>query len=211
LTRIEGVDELARLRGVAEPVAELTAAAMEGRVPVESVYGRRLELIRPDRDALDWLGRRYVGAIVEGAGAVVRALHGLGKEVHVVSGGFRPAVCALARALAIPESRVHAVELYFDERGDYVGFDERSPLTRSGGKGRIAGRLLRGGGRGVAIGDGMTDLEMMSAGLGFVGFGGVVRRAPVADRADRYVETQSLSAILSFILTADEQARLLRT
>ncbi|MBI2993354.1 MAG: HAD-IB family phosphatase [Gammaproteobacteria bacterium] len=208
LTRIEGVDELARLRGVAEPVAALTAAAMVGKVSVEEVYGRRLELIRPDRDALEWLGRQYVASMVEGATEVVWVLRELGKEVHIISGGFRPAINALARALDIPEANVHAVDLHFDERGAYAGFDARSPLTRSGGKGDVVDQLIGGAARAMAIGDGVTDLEMKRAGVGFIGFGGVVRREPVAAGADVYVDSRSLDAVLPLILTSEELGRL---
>ena len=209
LARIEGVDELARLKGVAGQVSALTTAAMEGRVPVEAVYGRRLDLIRPDRTALEWLGRQYAESLVDGAVEVVRVLRQLGKDVHVISGGFRPAVNVLAAALALPENNVHAVDLYFDERGAYAGFDDRSPLARSGGKAIVAGALAGGGGHAVAVGDGITDLEMMRADVSFIGFGGVVRREAVAARADHFIDSASLTALLPLILTSDEQERVL--
>ena len=47
---------------------------MQGDMPLEAVYGRRLELIRPRRQDLEALGRRYIEAIVEDAREVVAAL-----------------------------------------------------------------------------------------------------------------------------------------
>ena len=51
LSRIEGIDELAKRVGLGEEMTKLTNAAMNGDVPLEAVYSRRLELIRPDREA----------------------------------------------------------------------------------------------------------------------------------------------------------------
>ena len=111
LTRIEGIDELARRAGVVAEIAPLTVAAMEGTLSLEEVYARRLEMVRPGRDALAWLGKRYVEEMVEGARETVRALHGFGKPVYVVSGGFLQSVAVLAQAVGIDSSRVRAVEI----------------------------------------------------------------------------------------------------
>jgi hypothetical protein len=42
--------------------------------------------------------------------------------------------------------RVAAVDIHFDEDGGYRGFDEHSPLARSGGKREVM-RLWRAGDR----------------------------------------------------------------
>ena len=54
VSAIEGIDWLASRRDavVAETVAALTTAAMEAKVPIDEVYGRRLEIIRPTRDEI---------------------------------------------------------------------------------------------------------------------------------------------------------------
>lgn len=49
LVRVEGIVELARLRGQEAMVAALTEAAMAGHLPLEAVYEQRLALIRPTR------------------------------------------------------------------------------------------------------------------------------------------------------------------
>ncbi|HVS08942.1 MAG TPA: hypothetical protein VMS76_03640, partial [Planctomycetota bacterium] len=61
LATIEGIDELAAIAGATpESVERLTAQAMSGELALEEVYARRLELVRPTRDHVDALGRRYV-------------------------------------------------------------------------------------------------------------------------------------------------------
>ena len=53
LTSLEGIDELARLKGeeVFTEIEDLTNAAMDGKVPIDEVFGRRLNIIQPDRAA----------------------------------------------------------------------------------------------------------------------------------------------------------------
>ena len=55
LSAIEGIDELGRNRGPAVfiQIEAMTHDAMNGRLPVEAVFGRRLELIQPSRADAD--------------------------------------------------------------------------------------------------------------------------------------------------------------
>ena len=84
LSDIEGIDELAG-NHLGE-IQALTSAAMEGRIPLEEVYGRRLEIIRPTRARVDAIGELYVQRLVPDAGETVAALRWLGKDVRVISG-----------------------------------------------------------------------------------------------------------------------------
>ena len=64
LSRIEGVEALAS--EYRSEVAALTEAAMSGAVPLEQVYGRRLDLIQPTMADLERVGRQYVAERVPG-------------------------------------------------------------------------------------------------------------------------------------------------
>ena len=208
LCAIEGIDELARRAGVAAEVASLTEAAMEGRLPLEAVYGARLERTRPGRDAVEWLGERYVQTLVEGAHEVVGTLTTLGKEVHIVSSGIRQAVLRVGETLAIPAERVHAVEVAWDAAGRYIDYDRGSPLARAGGKATVCRAALRNGVAAVMVGDGVTDLEAAAAGVYVIGFGGVVSRQAVALQADTFVAGPTLFAVLDVLLSDAEQRRI---
>jgi phosphoserine phosphatase len=76
LAAVEGIDELAGPH--AGEVRALTEAAMEGRISLEEVYGRRLEIIRPDRRRVEALGEAYVRALVPDARAVAVTFAGDG-------------------------------------------------------------------------------------------------------------------------------------
>ncbi len=200
LSKIEGIDELARRVGVGEEMAKLTDAAMNGAVPLEAVYEQRLAIIRPDRDSIDWLADVYIEQIVDGAKPVFDALLAQGKEVHIISGGLRQAIMPLARYLGVPDAHVHAVDIYFHEDGSYQSYQLDSPLARNGGKAEVCSALLKEPGTMAVIGDGKTDMEAKQAGAYVIGFGGVVDRAIVRELADVYVTEPSLLAVLGHIL-----------
>jgi phosphoserine phosphatase len=204
LTRIEGIDELARRSAVVTEIAPLTVAAMEGALSLEEVYARRLEMVRPSRDALAWLGERYVEEMVEGARETVRVLHEIGKPVYVVSGGFLQSVTVLAQAVGIDSSRVRAVEIHLDDTGAYAGFDSSSPLVRSDGKAEVCRALAQNHGAVAIVGDGITDLAARAGGAYVVGFGGVARRQAMAEGADYFVADPPLTHVLKAVLSPAE-------
>ncbi|MBT9517186.1 MAG: HAD-IB family phosphatase [Methyloversatilis discipulorum] len=207
LSTIEGIDVLAEQAGVVDQVVPLTNAAMEGRLKLEEAYAARLDLIKPDASTIDAVGRQYIETRVEGAAEAIAALGALGWQVHVVSGGIRQAVLAIARFLGVPDERVHAVDLRFDANGHYAGFDPESPLARSGGKAEIVRRVGAGAERVVMVGDGITDLEAAEAGALVIGFGGVVRREIVASRASHFIDQADLREVVRLLATPEELAR----
>lgn len=202
LSAIEGIEELAA--GHRAEVERLTNLAMQGEVPLESVYGRRLDLIRPSRKAVERVGRMYIDRMVPGAPEVVRTLMGSGIRVFILSGGLLPAVRAIGHHLGVPDEHIGAVDLHFDTRGGYAGFDEASVLTRAGGKRMwIEARpdLVRPA---LLVGDGATDLEARPAVDRFAAFIGVTRRDPVVAGADFVLPGPGLHAVLHLA----EQGRL---
>jgi phosphoserine phosphatase len=179
----------------------MTDAAMRGELPLEAVYGRRLELIRPNRTALEALAGQYVRTLVPHARDVVRALHDEGIAVCIMSGGLRPAVLAAAQAVGIAAERVAAVDIHFDADGAYAGYDAGSPLTRSGGKVDVI-RTWREEvpGEIMMVGDGITDLEVRDDVDLFVAYAGVVEREAVVAAADAVIRSASLAPVLPLAL-----------
>jgi len=183
LVTIEGIDVLA---GGNSEIAKLTEAAMNGEVPLDEVYARRLEIIRPTRAEVDALAQRYLASLVDGAEDVIDTLLSRGHVVHLVTAGIEQAIVPLAERLGI--RNVHAVRLIFDENGDFEDFDRRSLLARAGGK-ELVVRAVRARSKGGAamVGDGASDLEAKPAVDLFIGFGGVAVRPVVRENADVFV------------------------
>lgn len=196
LVTIEGIDLLA---GNDPEIARLTEAAMNGEIPLDEVYALRLERIRPTRAAVDALGRRYLEATTPGAEDLIARLQSAGAQVHLVTAGIAQAIAPLAEHFAIPPRAVHAVPLSFGPSGEYLDFDRRSPLVRTGGKELVVRDVrARSKGKAVFVGDGMSDLETQPAVDLFIGFGGVQMRTRVKENAGVYVE--NLSEVLRYVL-----------
>ncbi|HSJ23227.1 MAG TPA: HAD-IB family phosphatase [Longimicrobiales bacterium] len=199
LSAIEGIDELAGPHR--REIEELTDAAMRGAVPLESVYGRRLEIIRPTRRQVEALARQYVERLVPDAAEVVRALLFEGVDVRIMSGGLLPAVEAVGEALGLPAGKVSAVGIHFHDDGTWAGYEARSPLARSGGKHEVMTLLRREiGGPVIMVGDGMTDLEAAGVADLFVAYAGVVLRPAVVAEADVVIRGLSLAPVLPLAL-----------
>jgi phosphoserine phosphatase len=184
LVTIEGIDELGR--GNAE-IAQLTAAAMNGELPLDQVYAKRLEIIRPTLQQVESLGQRYIASLADGAAETVAALREAGVQVHLVTAGIAQAIAPLAAHLGIAPRSVHAVPLRFNAAGEYEDFPRRSFLTRAGGKELVVRDVrARSHGKAAFVGDGISDLEAAQAVDLFIGFGGVVVRERVQTGAGAF-------------------------
>ena len=199
LSAIEGIDELASECG--EDIKGLTALAMSGALALEAVYGARLQLIRPTRSQIAALAEQYVATAVPGARETVQALCEGGVEVRIVSGGIRQAILPFAEWLGLGKDAVAAVDLRFHPDGAYEGFDETSPLARSGGKRTVIAAWRPAlPGPVLLVGDGVTDLEARPAVDRFLAFTGVVDRPAVSAAADAVLRGPSLLPLLGQVL-----------
>ena len=217
LTAIEGIDELARLKGQYESIADLTRRAMEGEIKLEEVFATRLDRLRPTRAELRRVAQAYREGLIPETKETIAALRFSGCEVYLVSGGLLPAVQEFARSLGLPSRNVRAVPIQFDQlSGQWWRYDldryggnpdERyrglppTPLIETQGKRTIIKEISGTEKHTMLVGDGITDLEARDTVKLFVGFGGVVRRERVAADAAVYIESSSLAAIVPLALS----------
>ncbi len=223
LTTIEGIDELARLKGQYDHIADLTRRAMDGEIKLEDVFSARLDLLRPTRADLRQIARAYREAMIPDAKETIAALRAAGCQVYIVSGGLLLAVQEFARMLGLPRDHVRAVPVEFDQlagkwwRYDLDRYggnpDERylglppTPLIETQGKRTIIHDVSGAERRTLLVGDGITDLEARDAVKLFVGFGGVVRRERVAAESDVFIEQCSLAPLVPLALASKETDR----
>ncbi|MEM6282409.1 MAG: HAD-IB family phosphatase [Chloroflexota bacterium] len=226
LSTIEGIDELAKLAGKEDEIAELTNKAMDGELDLKDVYGERLKAIQPTKAQLKRVEERYWETTVPDAGAVIDALLYLGKRVFVISGGLAEPVRGFARRLGVPPERVRAVELEFNElSGEWWRYHDpaqlsgqkfmdyyEGPLTVSSGKPKVVEELADGlFGRRLFVGDGASDLATQENVDLFVGFGGVVARENVRIAAAAWLSAKTLAPILPLAAGPNGYARCVGT
>jgi phosphoserine phosphatase len=189
LSAIEGIDELARIRGQTtfEAVEAMTRAAMEGGAPMETVFAKRLEMIEPRVEEVEAVGALYIAHVEPEAKRTLEAARKAGWHPIIVSGGFTQAILPLAAYLEI--ERVEAVRLEFDLDGAFAGFAADSPTARTRGKNIIARQLKAefGARKTVMVGDGASDLEVQGDVDFVVGFGGYAVREKVRQGADAFI------------------------
>jgi phosphoserine phosphatase SerB len=189
LSRIEGIDELARERGdaVFHEIESLTHAAMNGEIPLHEVFPRRMDILRPDKATCDTVAQRYIDTIVPGARETLQALRDDDWTIVILSGGFAPLIEPLARDLGI--SFVEAVPIHHDAEGNYTGYGAEYPTTRNGGKPQIIREWKNAmlPKTTIMVGDGISDLETESEVDLFIGFGGVVARDAVEKNARHFI------------------------
>ncbi len=228
LSTIEGIDELARMKGKFDEVKSMTDAAMEGEVYLQTVYDTRLEMLGPTHEEIASIDDLYRRTTVADAAGVVGALRAAGKEVFIVSGGLLAAVRPFGKWLGVPHSHIRAVGLEYDELSgewwDYLQdqWDQRidvqykdsedTPLVDSSGKGSVVRELLGDRfGRSLLIGDGVSDLAARDAVDLFVGYTGVVARPHVVRDSDVLISGDSLAPLLLVALTEEEISALSTT
>ena len=220
LSTIEGIDELARIKGVEERIVALTNAAMNGLIPLQEVYAERLRLLRPTRADMRAIEAAYKSTVVPDTRETIRALHELGRTCYIVSGGLADAVIGFAEWLGVPRQRVHAVGVTYNQLSgrwwdyqncaqggnpdeSYLLYDD-GPLTKQHGKIDVirAARTLDK--RAMLIGDGSSDLAAAPAVDLFCGFGGVVARPLVMGNAQAFIAVNTIAPVLLMALRDNE-------
>lgn len=201
LSALEGIDRLAALVGVKEQVSKLTDQAMNGELPLEAVYHKRLELIRPTQKDIARIAEQYLENIVPGAVETIAELHQRNIRVAVISGGLYPAILPLATKLNIAEKDVFAVQVLFTPDGNYHS-TVNTPLTTANGKAQVAGAWKAANhlNRVIMIGDGMSDVAALGGADAVIGYGGVIAREAVRRQATIFSEATDLRTLLPLIL-----------
>lgn len=181
----EGIDELAKFCGKGDQVSSLTKQAMQGNMTFQQSLNVRLNIIKPSLTQVKEFLDSHPPKLTPGIKTLVGALQAQKKEVFLVSGGFRCLIGPVAKQLNIPAENICANRLKFYFTGDYAGFDENEPTSKSGGKAEVIRRIKeqRGFKTVIHIGDGATDLEACPPADAFIGFGGNVIRESVKTNA----------------------------
>lgn len=175
-------------------VAELTDAAMAGRIDFADALTQRLALLPVTREHVQALAARTPSRLAPSVARNLETLRRHADRLVIVSGGFREVIAPVADLLGVPADRVLANDLTYDDAGRVTGV-RPNPILQPQGK-AAAIRALNLTGPVVMIGDGWTDAEVKLAGAAdrFVAFTEIVRRERVVAAAD--MEAATLDEVL---------------
>lgn len=148
-----------------------------------------MDLFKPSLKDIEDCHKAHPLVLTPGIETLVKTLQSRGTDVYFVSGGFRQMINPLAAMLNVPESRIFANTLLFDEAGKYVSFDPNEPTSRAGGKAKVVQHLKDTYKYDTVfvVGDGATDMEARPPADYFIGFGGIAVREVVKDGADWFI------------------------
>ncbi len=213
LSAVEGIDLLAGDAETRKQVIDLTNAAMSGVTPLNQVYGKRLELISPTRQAIRELAKTYSEHAIPDCQITIRALMDTGCDVYIVSGGLLEPVLEFGVSMGVPASHIRAVEVQYDQldgqwwESQNLETDQRyltyrhGDLAESDGKAKIITELLRDkSGASLLVGDGVSDLLARNAVSLFVGYAGVEARTRGCNEAAIHFSAPSLLPLLPLSL-----------
>jgi phosphoserine phosphatase len=180
----ESLDELARLSGKGDAVAEITARTMRGELDFEEALLERTRMIA---GASAELTRQLIGEVVlnEGAGALVATMRASGARTILASGGFTFMTEALQSRLGFHE---HYANSLIVEDGLITGEVGR-PVLGQDAKLECLERAIAdlgiGPGDVIAVGDGANDRAMIErAGIGVAYRGKDILKAAADVRLD---------------------------
>ena len=185
----EGIDVLAAYLGKGEEVAALTKKAMEGSTKFQDALRERLELLQPSEEKILSCLKEHPFRFSPGIDTLIDALNEAQIDVYLISGGFRIMIEPIARELCVAKSNIVANTILFDIQGNYIGFDANEPTSADMGKPKALQAMkdefeyktM------VMVGDGATDAQAKPPADAFIGFGGVVTRTAVKEKACWFV------------------------
>lgn len=208
LSLMEGIDVLADMNGVGATVKEITKKCMEATGLTAAVYKERLQYVQPTKNQIDELAKLYRTHRAPGALETIQLLQSLGKRVYILSGGIKESLLPLANDLGIAPEHVFGVEVYFDGKGNYSGFNEDSYLVQKEGKNKQIKEILRNNERSLLVGDGFSDWEAHSVVTRFIGFAGLNPKAWVRTHSEFFITNTDLYSVINLGLTQTEQMNL---
>lgn len=191
--QVETLEELAKLalkrnpnkENIVRELEEITGKGMSGEISYEASLKRRLKLFSATRDHVRQLARILVRKITPSMKRNREFFRKYRSNIYIVSGGFKDYMIPLFKSFGLSPSHIIANTFRYDRNGRIVGYDEKNPLSKSGGKIRAIQNLHLEG-KIYVIGDGYTDYELKKSGQAkrFFVFCENVRREAVVKKAD---------------------------
>ncbi len=197
--QIECIDEIARLAGVGEQVAAVTAAAMHGKLEFSESLRNRVALLKDAPvSILDQVAANI--PLMPGLTDLVATAKAAGWKVAIASGGFTHFAGVLQRNLGLDHIESNVLEIDGDHlTGKVIGRIVNSQVKKETLT-ELTERYQVKASQTVAIGDGANDLPMLkSAALGVA----IHAKPIVREQAQVAIRHMNLEAIICLLKAGD--------
>lgn len=201
LIQCEVMDELAKAAGVGEKVAAITESAMQGEIPFNESYQRRLATLKGlDESVLQQIANDL--PITEGAERLIQNLKRMGYKVGILSGGFNYFANHLKQKLGLDYISANELDIVDGKltglvKGDIVNGEKKAELLVA-----MAENLGIGLQQTIAVGDGANDLPMLK----IAGLGVAFHAKPIVKENARHaISTLGLDGILYLLGVRDRE------
>lgn len=195
---IEALDALAELALANHPLRDeylgkiksLTAAGMEGKLPLSESLEERLKLLNANQSHCEQLIPVLLEKITASFKRNSSFFKNHANNIYIVSNGFKEYILPIVTFLGIRADHVFANTFTYDQDGFINGLDKNNPLAQNQGKAKVVKDLnLRG--TVWVIGDGVTDYEIRATGAAdaFYALTENIQREQVTHKADVIIKS----------------------
>jgi D-3-phosphoglycerate dehydrogenase len=195
--KLETLEELAReallenpeKENIQDEIEKITKQGMYGKLSFGDSLKRRLALFSANRENVEKVVDKIKKNISESFKKNKDFFKKNGKNIFVISGGFKECIFSISDDFGIPRENVLANDFEFNSEGLIIGINEENLASKTQGKVRQVENLdLKG--KIFVIGDGWTDFEIKREKQAdyFLVFTENVRRKSVVDLADKEVK-----------------------
>lgn len=121
-----------------------------------------------------------------------------GKNIFIVSGGFKECIFPISDDFGIPRENILANEFIFDDKNQIIGINKNNFLSKTQGKVKQI-EDLKLAGKVFVVGDGWTDFEIKREGQAdyFLAYTENVFRQNVVELADK--EVKGFGEVIEFV------------
>ncbi len=201
--QIECIDEIARLAGVGEQVAAVTAAAMHGKLEFSESLRNRVALLKDAPiSILDQVAANI--PLMPGLTDLVNTAKAAGWKVAIASGGFTHFAGVLQRNLGLDHIESNVLDIDGDRLTGKVNGRIVDAKVKAETLAELKTRYQISDKQTVAIGDGANDLPMLKA----AALGVAIHAKPVVrEQAQVAIRHMNLEAVICLLQAGDVIAK----